>query len=153
MKLFFKLGKTTDLNCLLTNSLNLHMLLKSMGRQQWQTRLFSIGSDDFEKEMSFLKMMREVVWSMYNWFLILVDNYNRFRVVGISVRSRNKVTEIPMEDTFVTKTEDGTTNCIKLLTKEDFQTCFQQWQERWNKCLRKESTLKGTLDKLYLCVL
>ncbi len=29
----------------------------------------------------------------------------------------------------------NTTNRIKFLMKEDFQMCFRQWQEWWNKCL------------------
>ena len=27
---------------------------------------------------------------------------------------------------------------LMLLKKEDFQTCFRQWQERWNKCVSAE---------------
>ena len=32
----------------------------------------------------------------------------------------------------------NTTDRLKLLKKEDFQTCFPQWQERWNKCVCAE---------------
>ena len=32
----------------------------------------------------------------------------------------------------------NTTNCSKLLNKEDFQTCVRQWQGSWNKCVCAE---------------
>jgi hypothetical protein len=37
-----------------------------------------------------------------------------------------------------------------VIPKEDFQKCFQQWQERWNKCVcvPEESTLKGIRDEI-----
>jgi transposase len=34
--------------------------------------------------------------------------------------------------------KSNTTDRLKLLKKEDFQTCFRQWQERWNKCVCAE---------------
>ena len=35
-------------------------------------------------------------------------------------------------------TEAATTAQLKALTKEDFQNCFRKWQERWDKCVRRE---------------
>ena len=34
--------------------------------------------------------------------------------------------------------ESSTTDILKAISKEDFQKCFQQWQERWNKCVCAE---------------
>ena len=34
--------------------------------------------------------------------------------------------------------KSSTTDILKAISKEDFQKCFQQWQERWNKCVCAE---------------
>jgi len=34
--------------------------------------------------------------------------------------------------------EAATTVQLKTLMKEDFQNCFRNWQERWDKCVRSE---------------
>jgi len=31
--------------------------------------------------------------------------------------------------------EAATTAQLKTLTKEDFQNCFREWKERWDKCV------------------
>jgi hypothetical protein len=45
------------------------------------------------------------------------------------------------------------THCLQVISKEDFQKCFQQWQECWNKCkcvcvcVLDRRTLKWINDK------
>jgi hypothetical protein len=31
--------------------------------------------------------------------------------------------------------EAATKECLRALTKDDFQSCFRSWQDRWNKCM------------------
>ena len=30
------------------------------------------------------------------------------------------------------------TRQLKTITKSDYQRCFRQWQERWNKCIQAQ---------------
>ena len=40
-------------------------------------------------------------------------------------------------------TEAATTAQLKTLMKEDFQNCFRNWQERWDKCVQRGGILRG----------
>ena len=39
---------------------------------------------------------------------------------------------------YVKESEANATRQLRVITKSDYQRCFRQWQERWNKCIQAQ---------------
>jgi hypothetical protein len=39
---------------------------------------------------------------------------------------------------FVEHIQANATRQLRAITKSDYQSCFRQWQERWNKCIQAQ---------------
>jgi hypothetical protein len=38
----------------------------------------------------------------------------------------------------IEEVQANATRQMRAITKSDFQRCFRQWQERWNKCIQAQ---------------
>jgi len=38
----------------------------------------------------------------------------------------------------IEEVQANATGQMRAITKRDFQRCFHQWQERWNKCIQAQ---------------